>query len=98
MFRPKQDSDQTRIKLPRRSLPPTIEYLQFAFLQAFQYREKEVEITWTDYSSTKLFTLVVKAEREKNIPLWTLSEESPKGAQFLWSGETSELDIIASKI
>jgi hypothetical protein len=98
MFRPKQDSDQTRIKLPRRSLPPTIDYLQFAFVQAFQYREKEVEITWTDYSGTKLFILVLKAEREKNVPIWSLWEDSSKGAQFVWSAETSDLEVVEKKI
>ncbi len=98
MFRPTQDSDQTRIKLPRRTLPPTIDYLQFAFVQAFQYREKEVEITWTDYSSTILFILVVRAESEKDIPLWTLWQESSNGSEFLWSSETSELEVVQDQI
>ncbi len=98
MFGSKRESEQTRIKLPRRSVPPTIDYLQFAFVQAFQYVEKEVEITWSDYSNTKLFTMIVKAVREKDIPLWSVWEESAKGSEFLWSVETSELAVIEQKV
>jgi len=98
MFRQKQDADQSRIRLPRRSMPPTKDYLEFAFTQAFQYRDKEVEISWTDTGSSKLYNLVVRAEPEKNHPFWTLSEESNEGSQFLWSGETSDLQAIEKKI
>ncbi len=98
MFRQRQDSDNTRIRLPRRSMPPTKDYLEFAFNQAFQYRDKEVEITWTDYSVSRLFSLILKAEREKNHPYWTLWEESSQGSQLLWSDETSDLESIEQKI
>ncbi len=98
MFIPKPDTEQTRIRLPRRSMPPSKEYLEFAFAQAFQYRDKEVEISWTDYSATKLFVLIVKVERDKTNPYWTLCEENSQGSQFLWSGETSDLEDIEKKI
>ncbi len=98
MFRQKPESDQTRIRLPRRSMQPTRDYLEFAFTQAFQYRDKEVEISWLDYSSSRLFSLIVKAEADKSNPYWTLSEETNEGSQFLWSGETSDFDVISQKI
>ncbi len=94
MFRSRQDSEQRKIRLPKRNAPPTAEYLQFVFNQAFQYRGQEVELVWSEPTTTKQFSLVAKAEQGKNHARWTLLEDNGRESRLVWSYDTHDFEVI----
>ncbi len=94
MFRAREDSEQRKIRLPKRIAPPTLEYLQFILEQAQQYKGQEVEVTWTEALGARQFILIAKLEREKNDANWKLWEDNGRQSQLVWSYDTIDIELI----
>jgi len=98
MFKSKQDSEQRKITLPKRTVAPGPDYLEFIIKQAFQYRGQDVEVVWTNRMATKQFRLTARAERGSSQANWQLWEETGRDNQMMWSHDTIDLELIESMI
>src|SRR5271154_5883933 len=98
MFRAKQDSEQRKIRLPKRAAPPGADYLQFIFNQAFQYRGQDVEVCWTDSTATLQYRLTAKAERDSSHANWQLWEDTGGQNKLVWSHNSIDLELIENML
>jgi len=94
MLKSRQDPEQKKVRLPKRVAPPGPEYLQFIFDQAFQYKGHEVEVTWTEGSGARQFSLIAKAEQDKNDPNWKLWEDDGRESRLVWSHDCVDIELI----
>ena len=98
MFKAKQDSEQRKIRLPKRTAAPGLDYLEFIIKQAFQYQGQEIEINWAQSTGTSQFSLVTKVEREKNDANWKLWEDDGRENKLVWSHDTVDLELIENML
>lgn len=98
MFRKKEDSEQRKVRLPKRNAAPTVEYLQFIFNQCFQYRGQEVEVIWSEQTSTRQFSLIARAESGKDYAHWILWEDNGRELRQVWSYDTHDIEVINNMI
>ncbi len=83
-----------KIRLPRQDRPPDQALLLQALNSACEQVGKEVESSWYDHTVNKIFSLIVKLEKENTQPVWHLWEDSGLERLLIWNYEASEIDLI----
>ena len=72
MFRPGRSNDQSRIRLPKIGVAPSIKELQGIYDQARENRGREVELVWQVPGTYKTYSVHVKFDRVTPHPLWNI--------------------------
>jgi GGDEF domain-containing protein len=94
MFSKNKDSDQQKIRLPRRSLPPGVDYLPHILSQAEMHRGREVEVMWSEMTGARTFSLICKYDRNHSHPIWTLWEDDGRETKLGWQYESGDINLI----
>jgi GGDEF domain-containing protein len=94
MFSKNKDSDQAKIRLPRRSLPPGVDYLPHILSQAEMHRGREIEVMWSEMTGARTFSLICKYDRQHAHPIWTLWEDDGRETKLAWQYESGDINLI----
>lgn len=94
MFRPGRSNDQSRIRLPKIGVAPSMKELQGIYDQARENRGREVELVWQVPGTYKTYSVHVKFDRVTPHPLWNIWENNGRESKMVWRFETSDINMI----
>lgn len=89
-----QPETQGKIRLPRLATPPVLKDLQDMYVQAEANRNREVELTWSEANSPKVFCLTVKMSMGPVEPQWIFLEDNGGQTNLICQYVTNDVYLI----
>jgi GGDEF domain-containing protein len=93
MHSQKKESEQAKLRLPKRNVVPGIDFLPTMAGQAKANAGRDVEVTWSDRGGARQFSLEVK-HGAAGLPIWKLWEDDGRETHHVWQYETADCTLI----
>ncbi len=98
MFQSRKNLSPNKIQLPRRTSPPSKDFLFHLFSQATEFKGKEVEVSWPNSMGTLLYGLTVRAEPQSDRVSWLIWQEDGKETSLMWQCKTNDINLITDVV
>lgn len=94
MLEPPKDVNRSKVRLQNENQPPDRACLEKAHSHAVEHQGVEVEVAWSEPSSGRSRSLVVKMDSGKDQPTWLLWEDNGAETKLIWNYDTIDIDLI----
>jgi GGDEF domain-containing protein len=86
------------IRLPKQSVVPSYEDIEFLMQEANKTTGRMVELPWSPPESKQEFLLTVKYDTRESDPFWVLLQVTDSGQQQVWNYQSRDVPLLANII